>query len=33
MKFVITIGSGNSGCGLVHDYLAGRNDFVSPFYN
>jgi hypothetical protein len=33
MKFVITVGSGNSGGGLIHDYLSGRDDFVSPFYN
>jgi hypothetical protein len=27
MKSVITIGSGNSGAGAVHDYLGGRKDF------
>lgn len=29
--FVITLGSGNSGCGAVHDYLRLRNDFSAPF--
>ena len=30
--FVITLGSGNSGCGAVHDYLRLRNDFSAPFF-
>ena len=30
--FVITVGSGNSGCGAVHDYLKSRNDFSAPFF-
>jgi hypothetical protein len=31
MKTVIVLGTHNSGSGLVHDYLACRNDFNSPF--
>ena len=27
MKSIITVGSGNSGGGAVHDYLRGRKDF------
>ena len=23
---------GNSGAGLIHDYLLGRDDFKSPFF-
>lgn len=30
--FVITVGSGNSGCGAVHDYLRSRDDFSTPFF-
>lgn len=30
--YVITVGSGNSGCGAVHDYLRSRNDFSAPFF-
>ena len=30
--YVVTVGSGNSGGGAIHDYLRDREDFVSPFY-
>ena len=30
--YVVTIGSGNSGGGAVHDYLYNRKDFRSPFF-
>ena len=29
---VITVRSGNSGGGAIHDYLRNRKDFVAPFY-
>ena len=29
---VITSSIGNSGAGLIHDYLLGRTDFKSPFF-
>ena len=29
--FVVTVSSGNSGGGLVHDHLNNRKDFVNPF--
>jgi len=29
--FVVTVSSGNSGGGLVHDHLKNRKDFVNPF--
>ena len=32
MKSIITVGSGNSGGGAIHDYLKNRKDFVAPFY-
>ena len=30
--YVVTVGSGNSGGGAIHDYLSHREDFISPFY-
>jgi hypothetical protein len=32
MKTIITVGSGNSGGGAIHDYLKERKDFASVFY-
>ena len=31
MKIFIILGSGNSGAGAIHDYLASREDFLCPF--
>ena len=31
MKVVITIGTGNSGCGAIHDYLIKSTKYKSPF--
>ncbi len=31
MKIFIVLGSGNSGAGAIHDYLASREDFFCPF--
>ena len=31
MKVVITIGTGNSGCGAVHDFLTKNTKYKSPF--
>ena len=31
MKVVITIGTGNSGCGAVHDFLIKSTKFKNPF--
>ena len=31
MKIVITIGTGNSGCGAVHDFLISNSKYKSPF--
>ena len=30
--YVVTVGSGNSGGGAIHDYLYNREDFSSPFF-
>ncbi len=30
--YVVTVGSGNSGGGAIHDYLYNREDFRSPFF-
>ena len=30
--YVITVGSGNSGGGAIHDYLRNRKDFTAPFH-
>ena len=31
MRTVITIGTGNSGCGAIHDYLVKSTKYQSPF--
>ena len=31
MKLVVTIGTGNSGAGAVHDYLINSTNYKSPF--
>ena len=31
MKTIIVLGTWSSGSGAVHDYLASRNDIISPF--
>ena len=31
MKIVITIGTGNSGCGAIHDFLIDNTKYKSPF--
>ena len=31
MKIVVTIGTGNSGCGAIHDYLISSTKCKSPF--
>ena len=31
MKIFVILGSGNSGAGAIHDYLASRDDFFCPF--
>ena len=31
MKIVVTIGTGNSGCGAIHDFLIKCTKYKSPF--
>ena len=31
MNVVITIGTGNSGCGAIHDFLLKNTEYKSPF--
>ena len=31
MKTVVTIGTGNSGCGAIQDYLIKNTNYKSPF--
>ena len=31
MKIIVTIGTGNSGCGAIHDYLIKSTKCLSPF--
>ena len=32
MKVIVTIGTGNSGCSAVHDFITDNTKYISPFY-
>ena len=31
MKVIVTVGTGNSGCSAVHDFITHNTKYISPF--
>ena len=32
MRIIVTIGTGNSGCSAIHDFITDSTNYISPFY-